>query len=267
VTVVLAVRCADGVVLGSDSQGTDTSGGNIAFATRSTVAKLFPLGTHIAWGATGGTGITQRFAHFSQGVDQQLLDHPIEDLRATLRGFQSQLQRQVQQEIIPGFQEVPLLGVLFAGFTAGRPWILEVTPGGEDTEYTDSYAVGSGGVFAKQAMASVAHYDLPNRNLSEAQAIVWRALDACIEAAAWGLGSPIWLYSVTADGAASLPEDEWRAVEDTVNTWKEAEKDSLIGLGLGVPLQEQPAADDEGLEPPAAPEQPQQQDQGEAPQA
>jgi hypothetical protein len=102
-------------------------------------------------------------------------------------------------------------------------------------------------------MASVAHYDLPSRNLLEAQVIVWRALDACIEAAAWGLGRPIWLYSVTADGATSLPADEWRAVGDSVNTWKEVERESLIGLGLGVAVPEQPAAD-EGLEPPPAQE-------------
>jgi proteasome beta subunit len=254
VTVVLAVRCADGVVLGSDSQGTDTSGGNIAVATRSTVQKLFPLGTHIAWGATGGAGIIQRFAHFCRAIDQQQLDRPVEELRATLRASQSQLQRQVQQEIIAG-QQVPQLGVLFAGFTAGRPWILEVTPAGEDTEYPDSYAIGSGGVFARQAMASVAHYDLPNRNLSEAQVIVWRALDDCIEAAAFGIGRPIWLYVVTEDGASSLPANEWRAVGDSVNTWKEAERDSLIGLGLGVPLPEEPMQEDEGVEPPPEDEQ------------
>lgn len=91
--------------------------------------------------------------------------------------------------------------MLFAGFTGGRPWILEVTPGGEDTEYENYYAVGSGGTFAKQAMASVAHYDLPKRNLAEAQVIVWRALAACFETAAFGIGLPIWLYSLTAEGA------------------------------------------------------------------
>lgn len=256
-TVVLAVQCAEGVVLGSDSQGTDTSGGNIATATRSTVSKLFPLGTHIAWGATGGGGIIQRFAHFCTTVDQAQLDRPIEELRATLAGFQRQFQRQIRAEVMEEFygQAVPALGLLFAGYTAGRPWILEVTPGGEDTIYPDFYAVGSAGVFARQAMASVAHYDLPNRNLAEAQVIVWRALDGCIEAAAWGIGRPIWLYSVTADGAATLPEDEWRSVGDSVNAWKEAERESLIGLGLGVPLPEQAPEEDEGLEPPAAEEQ------------
>ncbi len=47
-TVVLAVSCAEGIVLASDGQGTDTSGGNLAVATKRTVQKLFPLGTHIA---------------------------------------------------------------------------------------------------------------------------------------------------------------------------------------------------------------------------
>ncbi|MEX0682299.1 MAG: hypothetical protein WD981_04690 [Gaiellaceae bacterium] len=250
-TVVLAVCCADGVVLGSDSQGTDISGGDISVATKSTVQKLFPLGTHIAWGATGGASIIQRFAHFCTTVDQGVLDHPIEELRATLSGFQRQLQQQVHSEIIQGFygQQVPALGPLFAGFTGGKPWILEVTPGGEDTVYEDFYAVGSAGAFARQAMASVAHMDMPNRNLAEAQVIVWRALDDCIQAAAWGIGRPIWLYSVTADGASTLDEDDWLGVGDSVNAWKEAERDSLIGLGLGVPVPEQPQ-EDAGIEPP-----------------
>lgn len=253
-TVVLAVKCAEGIVLGSDSQSTDTSGGNIAHATRSTVQKLFPLGTHIAWGATGSGGVIQRFAHFCSTVDQKQLERPLEELRPALAGFQRQLQRQVHGEVIEGFygQQIPALGVLFAGFTGGGPWILEVTPGGEDTEYENFYAVGSAGAFARQAMASVAHYDLANRNLVEAQVIVWRALDACIEAAAWGIGRPIWLYSITEDGAMALSEAEWRGVGDSVNAWKEAERESLIGLGLGVPLPDQPAAVDEGLEPPAA---------------
>jgi len=215
------------------------------------VQKLFPLGPHIAWGATGSGGIIQRFAHFCTSVDQAELDHPIEDLRATLAGFQRRLQREVQSEILQGFygQEVPALGPLFAGFTGGRPWILEVTPGGEDTEYDSFYAVGSAGAFAKQAMASVAHYDLPNRNLAEAQVIVWRALDACIEAAAWGIGRPIWLYSVTEQGAATLSEPDWRGVQDSVNAWKAAERDSLIGLGLGGALPEESPQYDQGIDP------------------
>lgn len=250
-TVVLAVRCADGIVLGSDSQATDTSGGDVAVATRLTVPKLFPLGTHIAWGGTGGAGIIQRFAHFCTTVDQAMLDRPIEDLRGTLRGFQHALQVEVMGEIIQG-QQVPTLGVLFAGVTGGRPWILEVTAAGEDTEYPDFYAVGSGGVFAKQAMASVAHYNLPSRNLAEAQVIVWRALDNCIETSAFGIGHPISLYSLTAEGATALTEAECRSVGDTVNAWKEAERDSLIGLGLGVPVPEAEPEEDEGLEPPPA---------------
>jgi proteasome beta subunit len=250
-TVVLAVKCREGVVLAADSQATDTSGGNLSFATKHPMDKLFPLGTHIAWGGTGSGGIIQRFGHFCTEVPQGVLDTPIEELRETLAGFQRNMQQQVRGEIIEGFygQQVPALGVLFAGYTGGRPWILEVTPGGEDTEYNEYYSVGSGGVFAQQAMISVTHYDVRNRNLAEAEVIAWRALDGTIEASAFGIGHPITMYSITDQGARALSEDDLRGVRDTVNTWKAAERDSLVGLGLGAPLPAVAEPDDTGLEP------------------
>ena len=238
-------------MLASDSQGTDTSGGDLAFATKHTVEKLYPLGTHIAWGGTGSAGVIQRFAHFCSTVAQEQLEQPIEELRGSLATYQRSLQQQVRHEVMEGFygQQVPALGVLFAGYTGGRGWILELTPGGEDTVYDEYYAVGSGSTFARQAMTSVAHYDLMTRNLVEAEVIAWRALDGCIQASAWGIGHPIWMYTVTADGARALDENELRSVRDAVNAWKAAEHDSLLGLGLGAPLPASDAPADMGLDP------------------
>lgn len=101
-----------------------------------------------------------------------------------------------------------------------------------------------------QAMASVVHYDLRNRNLAEAQVIAWRALDGCIEAAAWGIGKPILICSVTPNGVQLLNPDELKSVEDSVNAWKAAELEALGALGLGgVAAGEDEPAKDEGLEP------------------
>jgi proteasome beta subunit len=254
-TLILAVRCAEGLVLGADGQATDTSGGPIVFATRHVTRKLFPLGNNIAWGGTGNGGLIQRFDHACQQIDPELLGRPIEELRATLAQGQRGLQRQAQGEVIQGLggQQIPTVAPLFAGYTDGRPWILEVTAGGEDTLYDDFYAVGSGGTFAKQAMMAVAHYDLHSRSLAEAQVIVWRAIDGCIATSAFGIGHPIHLCSVTPEGVTMISNDDLRGVEESVNLWKSEELEALGRLGLGRVAQAEESYEEEvGIEPPGA---------------
>jgi len=52
VTVVLAIRCADGLVLAADSQITDADRG-LSYPAR----KLHHLGDHAAWGGSGARAV------------------------------------------------------------------------------------------------------------------------------------------------------------------------------------------------------------------
>jgi proteasome beta subunit len=47
-TIVIALRCLDGLVMAADSQSTE-SAGNV----RRTVDKIFPLSTRSVWGGSG----------------------------------------------------------------------------------------------------------------------------------------------------------------------------------------------------------------------
>ena len=51
-TVVLAIRCADGLVLAADSQITDADRG-LSYPAR----KLHHLGDHAAWGGSGARAV------------------------------------------------------------------------------------------------------------------------------------------------------------------------------------------------------------------
>lgn len=51
-TVVLALRCADGIVLGSDSQITDSARG-LSYPAQ----KLHPFGDTAAWGGSGSRAV------------------------------------------------------------------------------------------------------------------------------------------------------------------------------------------------------------------
>ena len=55
-TLVLAIRCREGVVLASDGQATTDAAGQ---PTRQPVRKLFDLGGRIAWGGAGRVGLQQ----------------------------------------------------------------------------------------------------------------------------------------------------------------------------------------------------------------
>src|SRR5690606_10491057 len=57
VTVVLAVRCTDGLVLGADSQITEKDRG-MTFPAQ----KLHALGDHAAWGGSGARGVLGELA-------------------------------------------------------------------------------------------------------------------------------------------------------------------------------------------------------------
>jgi proteasome beta subunit len=50
-TVVLALRCADGIVLAADSQVTDSARG-LSYPSQ----KLHPFGDTAAWGGSGALG-------------------------------------------------------------------------------------------------------------------------------------------------------------------------------------------------------------------
>jgi ATP-dependent protease HslVU (ClpYQ) peptidase subunit len=241
-TVILAVPCSEGTVLASDGQGTDTSAGNIGFAIKLPADKLRTLGTHIAWGGTGNSSAAQRLDYSLRQLLAEELARPIAELRGILREAHLVLRQQLVADAQRGGGQVTQVAALYAGYTAGEQWILEITATGEDTVYASPYAVGSGGTFANQAMAAVAHFDLPRRSLAETQVIAWRAIDGCIAGSAFGIGHPIKMVSVTAAGAKPLTTDEDRAVADSVDTWKAIELD-----GLG---QIQPKADDDGLEAP-----------------
>lgn len=55
-TLILALRFDDGVVLASDGQATSDAAGQ---PTRAPSRKLFDVGGHLAWGSAGSVGLQQ----------------------------------------------------------------------------------------------------------------------------------------------------------------------------------------------------------------
>ncbi len=83
----------------------------------------------------------------------------------------------------------------------------------------------------------------------QAQALAYRTVENAIATAAYGLGGRTRLSTVTPSGACILDDTQMRAVQDTVDIWKQREVEILEELASGV--EGPPAAAGAQAEPPS----------------
>jgi len=229
VTVVLALRCEDGLVIGADTQITETDRG-MSYPAQ----KLHPLGEHAAWAGSGARGVLNDLAvdlAASAGEVVQATDvgHAIQ--ARALPIFKHHYDNFIED--VPG-EEVtgtPSAYVLAAGYTQDRPWIVEVTPAGLVGRFEDIgfHAIGSGAPMAQQAGALLAHFRMVERPVRYGLMGIVRVLDA-LAVTAPSVGGPIDVARITPDGAEHLDDDQIAAIRDDVAAWIARERQSLDEL-------------------------------------
>jgi proteasome beta subunit len=231
VTVVLAVVCADGVVIGSDSQITESSRG-MSFPAQ----KLHPLGTCAAWGGSGARGVLDDLRPILDGDAAAILEAP-------------NIGDEIQERVVPILKkhyasyidEVPGDGdgggvsayVLAAGVSQGKKWIVEVNPNGLIGRYDDIgfHAIGSGAAMAQQAGALLSHFRMTERSVDLGVLAVVRVLDA-LAVTSPSVGGPIDVARIVEEGAHHLSEKEITKARNQVARWCEREQevlDTLLG--------------------------------------
>jgi proteasome beta subunit len=229
VTVVLALRCADGVVLASDSQITDPGRG-LTYPAQ----KLHTLGTHAAWGGSGSRAVLY-------DIEQIFTDEPDAILESKNVGhaLQSRILPVLKHHYanfiadVPGQESggTPATYVLAAGFIGDAPFIIDVDPNGliGHHEETGFQAVGSGAPMAQQAHALLAHFRMSERAVDYGVLAALRVLDA-LDASSSSVGGPMDICRITRDGARHLTDDEVEDVRRQVNRWIELEHKALDEL-------------------------------------
>ncbi|MET0698138.1 MAG: proteasome protein [Mycobacterium sp.] len=228
-TVVLAIRCADGVVIASDSQITDSARG-LSFAAQ----KLHPLGTHAAWGGSGSRAVLYDVEKIFDAEPDAIVGAP-------------DVGRAVQERVLPVFkhhyenfiEHVPgekaagsaATYVMAAGYAGDVPFIVDVDPNGLVGHYEETgfHAVGSGSAMAQQAQALLAHFRMSERSVDYGVVAALRVLDA-LDATSPSVGGPMDVCRITPDGAKHLDPDEIAKVREQVNRWVELERSALDGL-------------------------------------
>jgi proteasome beta subunit len=177
-TVVVSVVCSGGVVLGADTQVTDSDRG-MSFPAQ----KLHVMGTHAAWGGSGARSVLTELERIydesaqaicrSDDIGRALQDRTLPVLRHHYENFLPD---------VPGedLQQTPSAYVLAAGWSERGPWIREVNPSGMVSRYEDIgfHAIGSGAPMAQQAGALLSHLDMVDRSVRHGVVGVVRVLEA-----------------------------------------------------------------------------------------
>lgn len=232
-TVVLALRCADGIVLGADSQITDGARG-VSYPAQ----KLHPFGETAAWGGSGSRAVLydveELFDTCAPAVlGAENIGHAVQErVVPLLRRHYEQFVEQVPGERSAG--ATPATYVLTAGYAEGRPFIVDVDPHGLIGRYEEVgfHAVGSGAAMAQQAGALLAHFRMTERDVDYGVVAVVRVLDA-LRVTSPSIGGPIDVYRLTADGATALSEKDIDRVRRQVQRWSELETSALDELFAG----------------------------------
>jgi len=229
-TVVLALRCADGVVLGSDSQITDGARG-LSYPAQ----KLHPFGATAAWGGSGSRAVLYDLERLFDGsaaavLGSENIGHAVQErVVPVLRRHYDQFVEQVPGEKASG--ATPATYVLVAGYAEGQPFIVDIDPHGLIGRYEEVgfHAVGSGAAMAQQAGALLAHFRMTERDVDYGVVAVVRILDT-LGITSPSIGGPKDVYRITAEGAASLSDKDIGRVRKQVERWSDLESKALDEL-------------------------------------
>lgn len=229
-TVVLALRCADGVVLGSDSQITDSARG-LSYPAQ----KLHPFGDTAAWGGSGSRAVLYDLEQLFDGCAPAVLGaenigHAVQErVVPVLRRHYDQFVEQVPGEKQSG--ATPATYVLVAGYADGQPFIVDIDPHGLIGRYEEVgfHAVGSGAAMAQQAGALLAHFRMTERDVDYGVVAVVRILDT-LGITSPSIGGPKDVYRITADTADALSDKDIDRARKRVERWSDLESKALDEL-------------------------------------
>jgi proteasome beta subunit len=229
VTVVLSIMCADGVVIASDSQITDSDRG-MSYPGQ----KLHPLGDHAAWGGSGARGVLIDVEKELTERADEVLSAP--DVSHALQELAIPILRHHYENFIPEIpgettEGTPSAYLLIAGYSGGAPFIVEINPNGMVSRYEDIgfHAVGSGAPMAQQAGALLAHFRMVTRPVAYGVLAAVRVIEA-LSVTSPSVGLEIDVARITPDGATHLEEREIDAVRKKVESWVSAEQELLDGM-------------------------------------
>lgn len=225
-TLILAIGCDDGVVLASDSSGSDAESG---------IQQLHPKvkqleNQPILYAGSGDVGLLQKIDENLSGFS------PRNNLKNTRKEIKKCVLPELQESVRghvrypqPPFHQPPIAILLFVGVLENKYWIIEIERDGRDTYYGKEFgffcAIGSGKPLAQALFIPYLH---TKRNLQLGKIFAFRVLDDAISLSAGGLDRPIHIYTIDLNGKIeNLNENELRELSDSCQLWRELEWETV----------------------------------------
>jgi len=237
-TLIIALRCTDGIVMASDGQATAMSSGG---PVRQRIQKIFKLADNVLFGASGSIGIIQRcrdiiMKHSSElirGLSPNTRDKIRDELLRILKG---ELERhKAFHGSTKGAQLADML-ICTCEFGSESVPIFRIWHICSDCsdELLDELGYGCSGIGDTFAYTLLSNYYSENIDIERGKVIAYRVIKDAINVGAYGLGEPIdiWVMKVERDCSRvnQLSDSEIMALNDAYMTWKEMERSVLKGL-------------------------------------
>jgi proteasome beta subunit len=241
-TLIVALGCSDGIVMGADSASTDSISG-----TKQPVIKIQQIGSSpILCGGSGDVGLLQKITdelHALSIPSAVKFKNVRQAIRRTCLPEMKEATETHIRQPVRGYDFPPTATFLFACIQHKLPFILEVDIDGRDTVYDKNYgffnAIGSGKAFAQAIMRP---HLTRERDLRLGKIQAYRIVEDSIELAASGLSKPIHLYTLELDGKITkLGDEELTVLQSQCELWRELEREAL-GKLLAPTTEEEPEA-------------------------
>jgi len=239
-TVALGLVCSDGVLVASDSMGSNQSVAEHSVKVRRCSS------TPMVWTASGSVYVIEEVeaalaaldASGSQGEPLRIFTEPNEPaIRTKLKAILHKTMKTAYDSALHvappapgGMMQIPFASdFLLLGYSNDQPWFLEFAQDGQVNSHTVGafYAVGSGGHFATVARALMRHYIDTDLTLELGRMLAYRAIETTIDVSSGFVGMPVQIAECSSDGPRVLTTDEIEAIGVEVQRWKTVERESL----------------------------------------
>jgi len=225
-TLVIGIKCRDGIVLAADSASSD-----VDIGTKQPFEKIIRVGTQpLLYGGSGNVGLLQK-------IDENLKSFIVKPtLKRTLQEIKRIVipeQKEACEFHVPYpeqfFHKPPEAILLFGCIIEGKPFIIELERNGSDTVYGDNLgnfaAIGSGKPWAQAIFRPHLRTD---RDLNLGKIFAYRILEDSINLAASFLSMPIHMFTMSLDGAVTkVIGEDLKELSATCEVWRSLERDAV----------------------------------------
>lgn len=224
-TLITGVICSNGIVIASDSASTDPD----SFTKQPSENKIVIINQNkMVFGGSGDVGLIQKIvASLNQTINQREIIKLRKELKTKIC---TELSESNKAFVLhpTAKSNAPLVVCMVAGFTNGKPYLLEFDFNGTDTDYTNLQgflAIGSGKPWAQAYFRPYLHHP---RNIDQAKVISYRIVSDAISLSSGGLSEPIHIVSIESNGNIVKSDDsDLKAIRDTCGIWRQIDSESL----------------------------------------